>query len=310
MKSGFAAFIGAALLTLAPQDNSAQTCSCAAVPLLGTMQSASPDDGRWYLGTTFEFHDVSDLVAGSDSIPDLTGRDRSSQAMILEASRGLTENWSITAIAAAVTHEREIGGAEASASGLSDAVVMARYAFKTISLYSDTALAFGIGARVPIGRDDARIQGIVLAEDMQPSTGAFGSTLWAYWAKALNDSRRTQIYASATVSQRGENDRTYQFGDDTLIAFGTSLKTPGKWGYNLELAYRNAGRDQRNSVRIPNTGGEWLDLRIAAQYNLSETIALGIAAKGPLRRNLHDELQFTSKFAMQFSLSYVFGNRQ
>lgn len=302
--------IGVALLLPAPFTVQAQTCSCAAVPLLGSMQSASPENGRWYLGTTWQFHDVSDLVAGSTSIPDQTGRDRTSQALILEASRGLTEKWSLTTISALVDHEREIGRARATASGLSDAIVMAKYSLKSISLYSDTALAFGVGARIPLGEDDARIAGLVLAEDMQPSTGAYGSTLWAYWAKALNDSRRTRIYASATVSRNGENDRTYQFGDDTIVAFGSSLQTSGKWGFNLELSYRSTKRDQRNSVIIPNTGGEWLDLSVSAQYNLSESLALGIGAKGPVQRDLHDELQFTSKYAMQVSMSYVFGDRR
>ena len=287
----------------------AQTCSCAAVPLLGSMQLASPNSGQWYIGTNYEFHDVSDLVAGSSSIPDLTGRDRTSQAFIFEASRGLTEQWSISAITASVNHDRQVGSAKASTTGFSDALVMAKYSLKSITLYSDTALSFGVGARIPIGEDDALLGSIVLAEDMQPSTGAYGHTLWGYWAKALNDSRRTQIYTSVTHTQNGDNDRNYQFGNDTTVTFGSALQTSGPWGFSLELSYRNADRDQRNSVIIPNTGGEWLDLMVAAQHHLSESLALGIAAKVPVQRNLHDQLQFTSKYSTRVSLSYVFGNR-
>jgi len=274
------------------------------------MQPASPDNGQWYFGTTYEFHDVSDLVAGTSSIPDQTGRDRTSQALLFEASRGLTEKWSISAITATVNHDRQVGGFRVSTSGLGDAIMMARYAARSISLYSDTALAFGVGARVPLGEDEARLQDVVLAEDMQPSTGAYGGTLWAYWARALNDSRRTQVYASANHTQNGDNDRKYQFGDDTVLTFGGMFQTPGPWGFNVELSYRNAERDQRNSVMIPNTGGEWLDLMATVQYRLSDALALGVAAKLPVQRDLHDELQFTSKYAVRLSLSYLVGTRR
>ena len=53
-----------------------------------------------------------------------------------------------------------------------------------------------------------------------------------------------------------------------------------------------------------------IDLSVAAQYNLSESLAIAVAAKGPVSRNLHDELQFTTNYSMQLSLSYVFGARR
>jgi len=284
-----------------------QTCSCAAVPLLGSMQLSAPNNDQWFFATTYEFHDVSELVAGSSSIPDQTGRDRTSEAFVLEASRGISEKWSVATLWSAVNHDRAVGGAAVSASGLGDANVMVRYAPRSISLYSDTALAFGLGSRVPLGEDDASRQGISLAEDMQPSTGAFGGIIWGYWAKAMNDSGRARIYAAGSYTQNGENDRNYQFGNETVLSFGGAYQTQMPWGFNLELSYRNAERDQRNSVDIPNTGGEWLDLSAAVQYHLSEILALSATAKLPVRRELNDQLQFTSKYAVRVSLSYVFG---
>ncbi len=106
------------LLSFIPLQTFAQTCSCAAVPILGSMQLASPKSNQWFLGTTYDFHDASELVAGSSTIPDRTGRDRTSQALIVELSRGLTEKWSFSALLSAVDHEREVNGSRASASGL------------------------------------------------------------------------------------------------------------------------------------------------------------------------------------------------
>ena len=86
----------ASALTMTPAY--ATTCSCASVPLLGTMELASPADNQWYLASTYEFHDLSELVQGSSTIPDDTARDRTSHALILEASRGLTEKWAVSAL--------------------------------------------------------------------------------------------------------------------------------------------------------------------------------------------------------------------
>lgn len=304
----FTLFSGIVLaLALVPLPTLAQSCSCAAVPLLGSMELASPYEGQWYLATTYEYHDVSDLVAGSDSIPDLTGRERTSEAVIIEASRGITNKWSISALLSAVEHNREVRGTKTSSSGIGDAMLMVKYAPKTISPYSDTSLTFGVGARIPVGTDDATHQGVELSEDMQPSTGAFGGVIWAYWARALNESKGARIYASASYSQNGENSRDYAFGENVILTFGGAYQTLSPWGFSLDLLYRNAERDRRDSVDIPNTGGKWLELIPAVQYHVTETLALNAAAKLPLARDLNDQLQFTTKFAFRISLSYVFG---
>jgi hypothetical protein len=184
---------------------------------------------------------------------------------------------------------------------------MFKYSPKSISLYSDTALSFGLGSRIPVGEDNATRNGVILAEDMQPSTGAYGGMIWVYWAKALNDAKSRRIYASASHTLNGDNDRNYEFGADTTVTFGGAYQTQTPWGFNIELLYRTAERDQRDSTTIPNTGGDWLDVIPSVQYHVTESLALKASAKIPLHRDLHDQLQFTTKYAYRLSLSYVFG---
>lgn len=285
----------------------ASTCSCAGVPLLGTMELASPSDGQWFLASTYEYHDVSDLVSGSSTIADLTGRDRTSQAFVFEASRGFGKRWSFSAMLSGVEHVRKVGGETDTASGLGDGIVILKYSPATISLYSRNALSFGIGARAPLGEDAADRNGLTLAEDMQPSTGAYGGILWLYAARALNESTGARVYGSMTYTQNGDNDRNYQFGHETTATLGTSYQTQTPWGFSFDLLYRHTKRDERSSVEIPNTGGNWLDAVPAIQYHLSDTLALKAAAKIPVARDLNDQLQFTTKYSFRVSLSYVFG---
>ena len=298
----------AALLSLSATPAAATTCSCANVPLLGTMQLATPGDGNWFLATTYEFHDASELVAGSSTVPDATGRDRTSQAFVTEVSRGLGGKFSFSAMLAAVNHQRTVGGVRDDVTGLGDGVVMLKYSPASISLYSRNALSFGIGAQIPLGESDATSNGITLAEDLQPSTGAFAGVLWVYAARALTESGGARVYASATYSENGENDRDYRFGNSTTVSLGTAYQTQTPWGFNLELLYRHADRDQRASADIPNTGGEWLDLVPAVQYHVNESTALRLSGKVPLSRDLNDQLQFTTKYSVRLTFSWVFGD--
>ena len=299
----------AAVSAVAFSPAHATTCSCASVPLLGTMELASPADKQWYLASTYEYHNLSELVSGSSTVPDDTARDRTSHALILEASRGLTEKWALSALLSAVRHERTVSGPRDEATGLGDAIVMVKYSPTTISLYSRNTLSFGLGARLPVGESAATNAGIVLAEDLQPSTGAYATIVWAYAARALNESRSTRIYASSSYTKNEQNDRDYQFGQETTVSIGAAHQARTRWGYNLELLYRTTTRDQRNSVDIPNTGGEWLDLVPAVQYHVTDKMALRLSAKIPLLRDLNDQLQFTTKYAARLTFSYVFGNQ-
>jgi len=298
----------ATLLSVAMAPATAATCSCASVPLLGTMQLATPGGGEWFLAATYEFHDASELVSGSSTVPDQTGRDRTSQALVVELSRGLGEKFSFSTLLAAVNHKRAVGGITDDVTGLGDAIVMLKYSPTTISLYSRNALSFGVGAQLPIGENDASRDGFVLAEDLQPSTGAFAGMFWVYAARALNESKGARVYASASYTNNGENDRDYQFGHSTTASLGASYQTQSPWGFNLELLFRHAERDQRASVDIPNTGGKWLDLVPAVQYHINDSVALRASGKIPLSRDLNDQLQFTTKFSVRLTLSWVFGN--
>ncbi len=298
----------AALLSVAMAPAKAQTCSCASVPLLGTMELATPAIGEWFLATTYEYHDASELVSGSSTVPDPTGRDRTSQAAIVELSRGLGEKFSFSALLAGVNHKRSVGGVRDDVTGVGDAIFMLKYSPATINLYSRNALSFGVGSRLPVGKDDASREGVILAEDLQPSTGAFAGLLWVYAARALNDSRGARVYTSATYTYNGENDRDYQFGHSTTASLGASYQTQSPWGMNLEVLFRHAERDQRAGVDIPNTGGQWLDLVPAVQYHINESVALRASGKIPLARDLNDQLQFTTKYSVRLTLSWLFGN--
>lgn len=227
---------------------------------------------------------------------------------MLETSRRLFGKVSFSALLSTVKHDRTVGGIHDSASGLGDAIIVLKYAPVSITPFSRNAFSIGVGGRLPIGEDDATSGGIVLAEDLQPSTGAAGSIVWVYAARALNEPATARIYANTTYTNNDDNGRNYQFGHETTASLGASYQTQTPWGFSGELLYRQTERDKRASSTIPNTGGEWLDFVPAVQYHVNESLALRASAKIPVHRNLNDQLQFTTKYSFRLTLSYVFGN--
>ena len=294
----------AGVLALAPAAMAA-TCSCAAVPLLGSMDTGAPGGGNWLLTGAYELHEIGDLYSGSDEVPDETGRERSSRALVLQASRGFGARFSVTALLSAVEHERRVGGQTTTGRGLGDGLVMLKYSPLRITPFQRNGLTLGVGSAIPVGEDDA--SGIVtLAEDLQPSTGAWAPVVWVHAERAWSQAANTRTFASVSYRSNGENDRDYRFGDAWSGSLGTTHRT-GRWGLGFELRYRDAARDERASAAIPNTGGRWLDGVPAIQFQFTDRLAGKVSARVPLWRDVNDALQFTTSYAVSMSLSWVAG---
>lgn len=273
------------------------------------MESSSPDGRSWFVSTSYEFHDISDLVSGSDEIRDETSRDRKSQSLIVEASYGFNDRWSVAALLSAIEHTRKVGRASATEGrGIGDAIVMFKYRPRKIGLFDRNGLSFGFGARIPVGDDD-QVDFVTLAEDMQPSTGAWGTVVWVQARHAFDQSARSQVFGSVSYSANFENERDYRFGNAWTLGVGGIYRTSTPWGFSGELRYRNAARDERNSVEIPNTGGEWLDFVPALQYHFNDNLAGKISGRIPVWRNVNDVLQFTTSYSVAVSVSYVFSHQ-
>ena len=276
--------------------------------MLTFIDTSATEKGQFFLNFTAEYHQISDLVSGSDDVPDETGRDRNSFSQVLSASYALTDRWSVSALVSHVKHSRKIGSSflgETTTSGIGDSVILVRYTPLFITPFSRHQLSLAAGARVPTGEDDAGI-GFILSEDMQPSTGARGKIVWASYSYAFNQAATLQFYTSANYTWNEENDRKYAFGDDFNFALGFSQNIGAKFGYSAGLRYRSARADTRLGFEIPNTGGKWLDFIPAVQYAITDSLNVGLSGRIPVARHLNGVLQFTTSYSYALSLTYGF----
>ena len=286
----------------------AATCSCAGVPLLASIDTSATEKGQLFISYNAEYHQINDLVSGSDDVNDETRRNRNSFSQVLSASYALTDHWAVSALVSYVEHNRTIGSSflgTTTTSGISDSVILARYSPWFITPFSRHVLSLGLGVRIPTGEDDFG-DTFVLSEDMQPSTGAYGEILWASYSYAFNQAATLQFFSSANYTFNEENDRKYAFGNEFNFASGISQSIGTKFGYSVALRYRTTTADTRFGFDIPNTGGQWLDFVPAVRYSFNEHLSLGLSGRIPVARKLNGVLQFTTSYSYALSVSYGF----
>jgi hypothetical protein len=284
------------------------TCSCAGVPLLNSMNSASVDKNQWLLNVTYEHHEMNKLYSGSDEVNDETNRIRETDSAIIQVNYGINKVWSVSAMLSYIDHYREIGRSSnsfSSASGIGDGLILLKYTPQQIDLFSKWEYAFGVGVKIPLGEDNAMQNGVTLSEDMQPSSGSYSALAWGYLGYAFDQSSQTQMFMSSNYSFNQDNDRNYTNGNEFNIDIGGSYTMVKNWGFVAQLRYRTTQADERNNNSIPNTGGEWVDFIPSVQYRINDKSGVNLGFRIPLYRNLDGALQFTTSSAATLSYSYA-----
>ena len=287
----------------------AATCSCAGAPLLSSLDASSIEKGDLFFNLVSEYHEMSDLVRGSTEITDETDRSRSSVSQILSFNYGISERWNVSGLLSYIEHSRAVGqsiAGEQTSSGLGDGVVLFRYTPLFITPFSRHEVSLGFGARLAVGKDDARGAFFTLSEDMQPSVGAAGAIAWLSHSYAFNQASTLTLNTSANYTWNDEeNKRSYTFGDEVNFAVAISHNPTTRFGYSAGLRYRTTNSDTRFGGAIPNTGGEWLDFVPGLSYKISDDINVGLSGRIPVHRKLDGALQFTTSYS--YALSFTYG---
>lgn len=290
-----------------PLGTEAATCSCAGVSLTGALRQSGLEDNAVELNFTYGFHDISDLVAGGEEVEDATGRKRETRTYLMQLSYGLTDEWTFSTLLPYVEHTRNISTSNTRdevSGGMGDAVLAAIYTPKKITVYSRNEVAFGIAQKFSNGVDDNAQGNIRFIEDMQPGTGAEATTAWLYYARSFSQQANSIVYSSLSYTTNGTNDLSYRFGDEVNLSLGYRFQSESPWAYDASLNFRDARAHERFGGEVPNTGGEWLDLTPTVQYSFTERLAGRLSARLPLDRDLNGALQFTTKYAINASLTY------
>jgi len=298
----------AGVIFLAQSQVQAATCSCAGAPLANGINIGDFEDGRTSVTLSLVNSDISDLVEGSRTINDETGRSRDTESYLVKTTYGFNDHWAFTGIISYINHSRNIAisnTADEESSGVGDSLFLVSYAPQKIDPFTRDEWAVGVGLRAPTGENDNG-EPIRFAEDLQPGQGAWGYSLWFHYAHAFNQQADLVYYIDGNYSSVNSNDREYSFEDEWTLTTGLSYSLNAEWSTNWSLNYRDASPHTRFSGEIPNTGGWWLDLSPSISYSLNPESTISLSGTIPLARDLEGTLQFTTKNSFALSYTHLF----
>lgn len=286
----------------------AATCSCAGVTLSNNISLSNFESEQLQVSISFTNTDISDLVAGKHKINDETNRFRETDSTVIQGVYGINDQWAIIGIGSYIEHRRNIATSNTrveESSGVGDSLLVIGYAPQKIDPFTRDEWAFGLGLRIPTGKDSNGTP-IVFAEDLQPSQGAWGRSLWFHYGHAFRQKAELVFFSNINYSQVGENDREYSFGSEWNLSAGINYAINEQWYTSSFLNYRDASSHTRFGNNFPNTGGQWLDFSLSAQYSLTPSASIVLSSTFPVSRNLNGALQFTTKRSFTLSLNYRF----
>lgn len=295
-----------------------QTCSCAGAPLISSQSISSASKGNLLLGVTYEYKDISNIYSGSEELNNRTV-ERNTRSTLLELNYGISDRLTLSATTTYVQKLRRTGlqnpGNEqtTTTSGLGDGLVMLKYVLHKNTMREQYQLAVGGGAKIPFGNSSLTQNGLALNADMQPGTGAWDGVLWSYFSKTFAPATTLNLFAFGTFRLTGENERfgsndIYRFGNEFVSTIGATNDLVGNLSYIMMVQYRSTSSDQRNGEKLPNTGGNWINLKPALSYQMTNQISLRVSGELPVYQHLNG-VQPTTAFTLSGSVFYNFSNR-
>jgi len=307
-----AAFLITALAM--PSSSRAQTCSCAGAAQFGSFESPALDHGVLRLGMSYSTTDIGTLVDVSDEL-DASGLSRESWSLMAEMGYGFLPGWSLDIVMSAYAgHSRSNPplpgagfGQTLSTSGGGDTAVMLKYAMFKENLFQPFHLSLGAGFKAPLGESEEANNGITLAEDLQPGTGAWDGLFMAYGSVRANRPGTLKVDLATSLKRNGENDRDYRLGDIYSAALG--LNYLGPLNVRGAFRYRRTGEDKRGPWEIPNTGGSWLLFEPGLSIALPYEINVLLTASLPLYRKLTGT-QLTTRYSWSLTVFHLCGENE
>jgi len=292
----------------------AQACCSAGTPLLSSLELSTTPIGSWQFALSYEYNALRDVISVTRHLDDYSRR-RTTHSALLEVSYGLTRSFSVTTLWTLVQQERRIStpgthGEFVRSRGLGDAVLLLKYNIVPLNIVSQREISFGIGSKIPLGRSSLTSNGILLAADMQPGTGAWDGLLWAYASQGFLPKFPLNLFLTASYRFTGTNDRYeitnqkgYRFGNELVASLGTGYRTDTPFDFSVLLRYRWVTADRFSSSEVPNTGGEWIYLHPGVNLKLSNDLSFRVSGQVPLYRDLQGT-QLTTSYTVSLSIFY------
>ena len=297
------------MVLLSQTQSSAQSSSCADPELIASVDYQSLPARTWQFGIALDHKGLSRLVMNSTRLND-DSRTRLTRTLIMRARYGITARWSATAVLNLVQKEVElrlptVGREFLRTRGLGDSYLLAEYTHIPWSLDGGKKLSVGGGFKLPTGVTKYESAEIIIHEDMQPGTGAFGVLVFGNAIFRLHPLSPAYLYLDSQVLLNAANKNDYKYGDEFRGAAGFLFlpEYPGR--LTAYVKYKSAGRHQdKSGSAISNTGGRWLFLVWDVKADLKKSLFGRLTIEFPLRSDL-EGTQLTTSYRVGLTFQYT-----
>ncbi|MEX2603453.1 MAG: hypothetical protein WD361_04585 [Gracilimonas sp.] len=301
------------MITLLASTNiSAQTCSCAGAPLISSQNFTTVSEGNLVAGLTWEYNNISKLYNGSNKLENLT-QERSTKTALLELNYGISNRFSLTSTFTFIEKRRTTGlqiqntSNTVTTSGLGDGLVMAKYHLINQDLWNPYQVSIGMGTKIPFATTSLKANNLSLNADMQPGTGAWDGIAWLFASRVLRYINMN-VYFNSSFRYSGTSERfnstdKYRFGNEFVSLAGVTGAMFDRLSFDIQMKFRKTNKDQRNKFKLPNTGGEWLNIKSGIVYQIHEQINIQLRGEAPIYQHL-DGTQPTTTFIVSGSVFF------
>lgn len=265
--------------------------------MAGTMGLAGGNKGLLQIQASLDLNHLRTLYTnGGRSEEQL--RIRNTVSFLLEGSYAISDEWSIQLLGSYLYQDRlvtTVFGTESFTrnTGLGDLMALLHYQWSSPS--GQIFARIGAGPVIPIGEIDALSEdGLILSPDLQPGGGSLDFLTWSQIGFSPNPESPDQLvirssYRHTGTSQRLNGLQQYQFGHEFQGWFGYRGWIPIKSQQvfpELSIRYRNQTPDVVNEVPFDNTGGHWLFIRPAIQWQWGPQASLNVYGELPVWEQL------------------------
>lgn len=290
-----------------------QACCSAGTPILGSLESSTTAKGNLQLSLTYDYNTLKSVFEGSKRIED-DKRERISNSVLLEATYGLNEKFSLTGLFSFINQRRIISSSLGdenilSSSGFGDVLILIKYELLSKNIFNQRQLALGVGPKIPIGISDKTQNGILLPADMQPGSGSWDLVFWGYYSEGFMPDLPLNIFITASYKLNTSNDRFsnsdagYKFGNEFISSIGAGYRTDTIFDYSFSFRFRTTAVDQFDNQEVPNTGGLWIYALPGLNVKITDNLITRLTGQIPLYRNLQGT-QLTTSYTLSASIFY------
>ncbi|MBI4546531.1 MAG: hypothetical protein HY707_01020 [Ignavibacteriae bacterium] len=285
-----------------------QACCSSGTPLLSFAELGTTRPSTIQFNIGYEYNYLNSVFNGSAEYLNDARRQRRVHSLLFETSYGISSRLSITTLLSFTQRERqsvllETGTPEiVQTRGVSDAILLVKYALLTSTIVSQQELSIGSGITMPFGSIGAELNGIKLPSDMQLGSGAWDGILLLVGSSGFHPFPLT-LFGSLSDRLTTKNADGYRFGNEFLAILGASYSFASWIDLTLSSRFRHTGVDRFQDQEVPNTGGDWLYLVPGINVTPWRSVTLRAHLDLPVYRNLEGS-QLTTTYVTGLNLFY------